>query len=108
MRMLAATLLIAAPAFADTPKDTSALSGEALLALAAAERETADAHDCCDWGGMGCRIETLAQSDGEVVQPPVIPLITGAEAPEYVENPPPPPPPLPPDTRMLPLSLSTR
>ena len=40
--------------------DARSMSVEQTRALAIAERENADAHSCCDWGGLGCRVETLA------------------------------------------------
>ena len=89
MRALLAAMLIGGPAMAEAPAirmiDASELTVEELLALAAAERENAGPHSCCDWGGMGCRVDTVAWKQAEPSQPPAalaMPLMAGAEAPE--------------------------
>lgn len=60
--------------------DATKLSAQELMAMAALARDDAQAHNCCDWGGLGCRPETLERQS----QPaePAIALIAGAEDPE--------------------------
>ena len=59
-------LSLPAPANEADPKvtpeliDATRLSVTELMALAAAERDGAEAHSCCDWGGLGCRAETMS------------------------------------------------
>ena len=65
--------------------DAKHLSVAELQARAAEERANAGAHSCCDWGGGGCRVETVRWMQDRRSQPPAastIPLIAGDEAPE--------------------------
>lgn len=88
MRAILAVLLTSSAAFAEESTirmiDARDLSVEELIAMAAAERENAGAYSCCDWGGMGCRVETVAWMKERQSQPaaPAMPLIAGVAAPE--------------------------
>ena len=44
--------------------DATTLTVAELMALAAEERESAQAHDCCDWGGLGCRVGAVREENG--------------------------------------------
>ena len=69
MRAAIIAILLASPALAGDDAvtvvngirmiDATKLSVAELQALAAEERENAGAHSCCDWGGGGCRVETV-------------------------------------------------
>lgn len=86
MRLVLAMLLAGSPAMAEAPEmiDATKLSVAELLALAADARADASAHGCCDWGGMGCRVEAVSRVQARRTQPaaPAIPLIAVPDAPE--------------------------
>ncbi|NNC60508.1 MAG: hypothetical protein HKO05_11025 [Erythrobacter sp.] len=46
--------------------DATGLTVQELMALALAEREAGAAHSCCDWGGLGCRAETMSAARSEM------------------------------------------
>ncbi|NNL73934.1 MAG: hypothetical protein HKP29_11265 [Silicimonas sp.] len=46
--------------------DATGLTVQELMALALTEREAGAAHSCCDWGGLGCRAETMSAARSEM------------------------------------------